>query len=55
MWVPWINKLYVSLNHATIYMADQIILTCQMPSDTPNSITGHTDQLLSGEMSTHDN
>ena len=32
-------------------MANQIILTCRMSSDTPNSITGHdVDLLLSGEM-----
>ena len=35
-------------------MAPQVILTCKMPSDTPNSTTGHDDLLLSGEMSTHE-
>ena len=42
------------LGHVKIYIAPQIILTCKMPSDTPNNITGHTDLLLSGEMSMHD-
>ena len=37
-----------------IFIAPQIILTCRMPSDTPNNITGHVDMLLSGEMSMHD-
>ena len=32
------------------HIATQIILTCIMSSDTPNSITGHVDLLLSGEM-----
>ena len=34
-----------------IYMVPQVILTCKMPSDTPNSITSHTNLLLSGESS----
>ena len=42
------------LSHIKFYIAPQIIMTCKMPSDTPNSITGHVDLLLSGEMSTHE-
>ena len=42
------------LSHDKNFMAPQIILTCRMPSDTPNSITGHVDLLLSGEMSMHE-
>ena len=42
------------LSHDKIYMVPQVILTCKMPSDTPNSITGHVDLLLSGEMSMHE-
>ena len=34
-----------------ILMAPQVILTWRMPSDTLNSVTGHTDLLLSGESS----
>ena len=41
------------LSHVTFYMAPQII-KCKMPSYTPNSITGYTDLLLSGEMSVHE-
>ena len=29
------------------------MLTCRMPCDTTNSITGHDELLLSGEMSLH--
>ena len=36
------------------FIAPQIILTCKMPSDTPNSITGHADLLLSGEILMHE-
>ena len=31
------------------FMAPQVILIGRMPSDTLNSITGHTDLLLLGE------
>ena len=34
-----------------IFIAPQVILTCRIPSDIPNNITGHTDLLLSFEMS----
>ena len=36
------------------FMAPQVVVTLEMLSDTPNNITGHTDLLLSGEMSMHD-
>ena len=39
------------LSYNEIYMAPQVILTWKMLSDTLNSITGHTDLLLSGESS----
>ena len=44
----WVVELW------KIFKAPKIILTCRMPSDTPNNITGHVDLLLSGEMSMHD-
>ena len=34
-----------------IFMAPQVILTWRMPDDTLNSVTGHTDLILSGESS----
>ena len=39
------------LSYANFFLEPQIILTCRMPSDTPSSIAGHTDLLLSGESS----
>ena len=34
-----------------IFVAPQVILTLRMPGDTLNSVTGHTDLILSGESS----
>ena len=42
------------LSHGKIYITPHIILTCRMPSDTPNSVTGNIDVLLSGETSMHE-
>ena len=42
------------LSHVKIYVAAQVMLTCRMPSDTPNNITGHADLLLSDESSIHE-
>ena len=50
---PWSPQCYWVVELCRIFMASHIILTCKMPDDTPNSITGHTDLLLSGEMSMH--
>ena len=44
----------LSSGYDKIFMAPQVILTCIMPSDPPSGITGHTDLLLSGEMSMHE-
>ena len=48
--------MYVTgwLSHVKFYIASQIILTCKLPSDIPNSITGHADLLLSGEILMHE-
>ena len=55
IWLCWINDVIVIgwLSYEKNFMAPQVILTCKMPSDTPNNITGHTDLLLSGESSTN--
>ena len=42
------------LSYVEFFMPSQILLTCEMPSDTPDNITGHTDPLLSSEMSMHE-
>ena len=41
----WVVELCKNVN------VPLLILTCKMPSDTPNNFTGHTDLLLSGESS----
>ena len=41
----WVVELW------KIFMAPQVILTWRMPSDTLNSVTGHTDLILWGESS----
>ena len=37
-----------------IFKTIQVILTCKVPGDPPNSIQCHVDLLLSGEMLMHD-
>ena len=45
------SKYYWVVELCKIFMAPQVILTWRMPGDTLNSVTGHTDLILSGESS----
>ena len=43
-WLNYEENFYNTTDH----------IPFKMPSDTPNNITGHTDMLLSGEMSVNE-